>query len=415
MFGNLASHLSNTFNTESYFRDEVGNIFAQEDKQDRTYGKGGQLQQMQGAQYEYDEEGFLTRKTQQDGKTWHYHWQGNGMLKQVIRPDKKTVQFEYDALGRRTAKIFDNSITRWVWDGNTPLHEWKYDLNDRPKPVVDEFGQITKDKAEPTENLITWIFDEGSFRPAAKIAGKQRYSIITDYLGTPKEAYDTWGNKIWEIELEAYGKVRSCSGDKSFIPFRFQGQYHDEETGLYYNRFRYYSPEEGMYVTAQDPIRLMGGDKFYSYVHDPNAWLDALGLTGHPFPEIRDQVSQIISEQVEAIKKIDADAIVGFRGSIASGVKGAHKGNLPFDPSNFDVDGFIVSDEMAKKYSKSQWFRSAGNKFPVIKKLERTLEKTFQGAFPGYRLPKKGQTGFSFRIFTTAEYNKKKNGSIICK
>jgi YD repeat-containing protein len=32
VFGNLVSHLSNTFNTESYFRDEVGNIFAQEDK-----------------------------------------------------------------------------------------------------------------------------------------------------------------------------------------------------------------------------------------------------------------------------------------------------------------------------------------------------------------------------------------------
>jgi hypothetical protein len=50
------------------------------------------------------------------------------------------------------------------------------------------------------------------------------------------------------------------------------------ETGLYYNRFRYYSPEEGMYVTAQDPIRLMGGNRLYGYVHDPNAWLDVFGL-----------------------------------------------------------------------------------------------------------------------------------------
>jgi RHS repeat-associated protein len=198
VFGNLVAHLSNTFNTESYFRDEVGNIFAQENKKDRTYGKGGQLQQMQGAQYEYDEEGFLTKKTQKDG--------------------------------------------------NTPLHEWKYDLQDRPQPVIDEWGQVSKDKAEPTENLITWIFDEGSFRPAAKIEGDKKYSIINDYLGTPKEAYDTWGNKIWEIELEAYGKVRSCSGDKSFIPFHFQGQYEDVETGLYYS-FRYYAPEEGLYLS----------------------------------------------------------------------------------------------------------------------------------------------------------------------
>ncbi|TDH23956.1 RHS repeat-associated core domain-containing protein [Segetibacter sp. 3557_3] len=40
--------------------------------------------------------------------------------------------------------------------------------------------------------------------------------------------------------------------------FRDQGQYEDQETGLYYNRFRYYSPDEGIYL-SQDPIRLAGG------------------------------------------------------------------------------------------------------------------------------------------------------------
>ncbi|MFY0519810.1 RHS repeat-associated core domain-containing protein [Lysinibacillus sp. UGB7] len=41
------------------------------------------------------------------------------------------------------------------------------------------------------------------------------------------------------------------------MPFRYQGQYSDEETGLYYNRFRYYSPEQGQY-TQPDPIGLAG-------------------------------------------------------------------------------------------------------------------------------------------------------------
>ena len=54
-------------------------------------------------------------------------------------------------------------------------------------------------------------------------------------------------------------------------------QYEDEETGLYYNRFRYYSPDSGTYV-SQDPIGLEGGDRFYSYVHDINAWVDVFGL-----------------------------------------------------------------------------------------------------------------------------------------
>ena len=61
-------------------------------------------------------------------------------------------------------------------------------------------------------------------------------------------------------------------------PFRYQGQYEDSETGLYYNRFRYYSPDEGMYI-SQDPIGLAGGNPtLYGYVCDPNGWVDVFGL-----------------------------------------------------------------------------------------------------------------------------------------
>ncbi len=50
------------------------------------------------------------------------------------------------------------------------------------------------------------------------------------------------------------------------------------ETRLAYNRFRYYDPEEGRYI-SQDPIGLLSGEfGFYNYVEDPNGWLDVLGL-----------------------------------------------------------------------------------------------------------------------------------------
>jgi RHS repeat-associated protein len=66
-------------------------------------------------------------------------------------------------------------------------------------------------------------------------------------------------------------------GERSLIPFRQLGQYEDVETGLYYNRFRYYSPETGTYI-SQDPIGLAGGMAFYGYVHDSNSWVDPFGL-----------------------------------------------------------------------------------------------------------------------------------------
>ncbi|WP_299902885.1 RHS repeat-associated core domain-containing protein [uncultured Aquimarina sp.] len=60
-------------------------------------------------------------------------------------------------------------------------------------------------------------------------------------------------------------------------PFRYQGQYEDIETGLYYNRFRYYAPDEGVYI-SQDPIGLTGGDRLYSYTTNNNYFVDVFGL-----------------------------------------------------------------------------------------------------------------------------------------
>jgi len=112
----------------------------------------------------------------------------------------------------------------------------------------------------------------------AKVTEQERYTIVHDYLGTPTQAYDSRGKLVWEILLDVYGNAKENAGEKCFIPFRYQGQYEDEETGLYYNRFRYYSPQMGMYV-SQDPIGLAGGNPtLYGYVFDPNTQIDPFGL-----------------------------------------------------------------------------------------------------------------------------------------
>ena len=199
------------------------------------------------------------------GAGWRYDWQSDGMLSRVVRPDGKEVSFTYDAMGRRTEKTYEGITTHFVWDGNVPLHEWQ---------------EVSSDAGRA--DVTTWLFEQDTFIPAAKLAANgESFSIVSDYLGTPLQAFDNNGNKVWEQELDIFGrKRRKGNNNSSFIPFKYQGQYEDVETGLYYNRFRYYEPNTGTYI-SQDPIGLLGDNPtLYGYVEDPNVFVDILGLTG---------------------------------------------------------------------------------------------------------------------------------------
>ncbi|WP_240669538.1 RHS repeat-associated core domain-containing protein [Achromobacter spanius] len=61
---------------------------------------------------------------------------------------------------------------------------------------------------------------------------------------------------------------------------RFQGQHHDPETGLHYNRYRYYGPQVGRLV-SRDPIGYAGGLNVFQYAPNPIEWIVPFGLAGH--------------------------------------------------------------------------------------------------------------------------------------
>lgn len=279
-FGNLAWAEYEDGRRQYKTPDALGNVYTSAKRKDRRYEAGGRLIFNQGWHYHYDAEGNLLEKRHSDGATWKYEWQANGMLCKVVRPDGQIVSFAYDALGRRLEKVFDGQVTRWLWDGNTPLQEWHYATTERPAVSTDALGDLQVSHAEPVSSLVTWVFKEGTFSPAAKLTDDRACSIVTDYLGTPVEMYDSDGQKVWEQELDIYGKARILAkGNAGDCPFRYQGQYEDVETGLYYNRFRYYVPEDGVYL-SQDPIGLKGGnDTVFAYVSDVNKCVDIFGLT----------------------------------------------------------------------------------------------------------------------------------------
>src|SRR5205085_1349838 len=97
---------------------------------------------------------------------------------------------------------------RWVWDGDVVLHELESD-------------------AAP----VTWIFEPNSFAPLAKVQGDARYSVVTDHTGAPAALFDEAGALAWRAQLDLYG-VAHLDVARTSCPWRWPGQYADDETGL---------------------------------------------------------------------------------------------------------------------------------------------------------------------------------------
>jgi RHS repeat-associated protein len=107
-----------------------------------------------------------------------------------------------------------------------------------------------------------------------------------DHLGAAKELVDEQGKVIWSPRTRVWGDavtnanvfVDGVTRNLPPQPIRFQGQYEDAESGLFYNRYRYYDPSAAKYLT-QDPISLAGGLNAYIYAPNPTGWIDQLGLS----------------------------------------------------------------------------------------------------------------------------------------
>ncbi len=108
---------------------------------------------------------------------------------------------------------------------------------------------------------------------------------LRDHLGTPQEMTDHTGAIVWKAQYKAWGECKVKPAKSDFFEnsetisnnIRFQGQYFDQETGLHYNRYRYYLPYVGHFI-SKDPIGLLGGDNVYAYAPNPVGWIDPLGL-----------------------------------------------------------------------------------------------------------------------------------------
>ncbi|MFF4339382.1 RHS repeat-associated core domain-containing protein [Kitasatospora sp. NPDC001540] len=236
--------------------------------------------------YAYDGAGRLIRRRvgrlSRKPDVWQYTWNAENRLTQVITPDGTRWRYLYDPLGRRIAKQRMSETgsavveqTDFTWDGPTlaeqttrapylpGVHTLSWD-HDGPRPLAQ------------TES----IYASGSETPQSEV-DRHFFAVVTDLVGTPTELVDPAAGTIaWRATSTVWGTTAWPRTSTTYTPLRFPGQYFDPETRLHYNVHRYYDPENARYVSP-DPLGLSAAPNPETYVGNPHASFDPLGLSPH--------------------------------------------------------------------------------------------------------------------------------------
>ena len=224
---------------------------------------GNRLKRQGNRRFNYDARGNrieeIIERGPRQGQVTRYQYNAQNQLVEVTVGGVVT-RYAYDALGRRISKTSESGNTTFYWNGDVLLGEVS--------------NQLNRNSDRPSR---TYLFEPFSFKPLALVQHGKVFHYHTDHIGTPREITNANAKVVWSSTFKTYGALALAHVNEVENPLRFQGQYYDSETGLHYNRHRYYDPNCGQFTT-QDPIGLLGGMNAYQYAPNPMTWVDPWGL-----------------------------------------------------------------------------------------------------------------------------------------
>ena len=282
------------------------------------------LREYAGSHYDYDERGNQIRRWH-NGQHSRLHWD---LFDRLVRFENSQlrVDYAYDPLGRR---LYKHSNAHHLNRGEAGS-QWNRNEQARKQrelgcgfTLFGWDGDTLAWESSPAQadgasgKTVHYLYEPGTFVPVAQALRHQPMRLLAqpsyegaydidqdplwthtpqalpidvlawyqcDHLGTPQELTDATGQIAWSAQYKAWGEVKEQRTEWAqrqglTNPIRFQGQYHDHETGLHYNRYRYYDPRVGRFV-SKDPISYAGGLNLYAYAPNPVEWIDPLGLRG---------------------------------------------------------------------------------------------------------------------------------------
>ena len=194
---------------------------------------------------------------------WNFSWvRGHRLDKMENSGYNINIEFKYNERGVRTQKIVNGVQTDFITSG------------------IKLLGQKTG------ENVLLWQVDGNGNTIGFNYNGVPYFYMknlqgdiigITDASGNivAKYTYDSWGKLISIKDASDVDKTTDTTFIGYINPLRYRGYYYDSETGLYYLNERYYDPEIGRFISADETLD--GGYNLFEYcynnpviLYDPN-------------------------------------------------------------------------------------------------------------------------------------------------
>jgi RHS repeat-associated protein len=218
-----------------------------------AFSAGNRLTHARGFTLEYDADGNLTHKYTPTFDQRLY-WNALGQLDSV-KTNGQLVSYGYDAAGRRVRKTTAAGVTRYLYQGHNLA--MVLDAQDSVQTRFFYYPGVDQPYAMKTRAGAVYYYvrdEQGSVVGMVDAAG----GVANRYR------YNPWGEAVLVQEAVAN-------------PLRYGAREYDAETGLYFNRARYYDPSLGRFA-SEDPLGLEGGVNKYAYVgNDPVDFLDPTG------------------------------------------------------------------------------------------------------------------------------------------
>ena len=217
---------------------------------------------------EYDNNGNMIKRTrgeQVDEETESYEYNELNQLTKYTNPNGEETTYKYNPDGMRTSKINNGVETKYYWDRGYISAE---SVNDEytASNYIGTNGIFARDEAENTDYML-------------KNGHGDVTSLVSEGVKDKTYDYSAYGEEKWKIE-----------GDTN--PFRYSGEYVDEESGLIYLRNRYYDPSIGRFIT-EDPYwnidnmtssidAIKQSNNLYSYaMGNPIMYVDSSGMIAY--------------------------------------------------------------------------------------------------------------------------------------